>query len=215
MSLPKPYYDDGKGILIYNSDCREILPELGKFDLVLTDPPYGLGRKMHDGGTWATNPIYDAVLKWDVAPSAEELLAVISHGDHAIVWGGNYFTLPPTRCWLAWKKRESMPTLADFELAWCNRDFVAKMYEERRNPDGKRSHPTQKPIEVMRWCLTFFPDAKTVLDPYLGSGTTLVACKLEGRTGVGIEIEERYCEIAANRLRQGVLDFARERRGHE
>src|SRR3990167_5698563 len=102
----KAYYEDTKaGIVIYHGDCREILPHLPKVDLVLTDPPYGLGHKLHDGGTWSTNPIYDAVLDWDIAPPTDLLMQVIEKARHAIIWCGNYFDLPPSRCWLAWKKR--------------------------------------------------------------------------------------------------------------
>ena len=205
----KAYYEDTKaGIVIYHGDCREILPHLPKVDLVLTDPPYGLGHKLHDGGTWSTNPIYDAVLDWDIAPPTDLLMQVIEKARHAIIWGGNYFDLPPSRCWLAWEKRESMPTLADMELAWCNRDFVAKLFKERRNPDGKRKHPTQKPVSLFRWCIEFIPTANTILDPFMGSGTTLRAAKDLGRKAIGIEICEAYCEIAAKRLQQHVLPLS-------
>ena len=95
--------------------------------------------------------------------------------------------------------------MADFELAWCSWDGNAKQFREIRNPDGKRQHPTQKPLSLMCWCLSFAKDAETILDPFAGSGTTLVAAKLEGRKAIGIEINERYCEIAASRLAQGVL----------
>jgi site-specific DNA-methyltransferase (adenine-specific) len=203
----KPYYDCD-GITIYHGDCREILPTLPKCDLLLTDPPYGLGERLHNGGTWSTNPIYDAMLEWDLDPVDINLLSMfISLCEKSIVWGGNYFPLPVSRRWLAWKKINTMPTMADFELAWCSFDGNAKQYEAIRNPDGKRVHPTQKPLALMRWCLSFAPDAKTILDPFMGSGTTLVAAKREGRKAVGIELEERYCEAAVKRLQQAVFDF--------
>ena len=94
--------------------------------------------------------------------------------------------------------------MAGAELAWTNFDMPCKAIDL---PVGKHDtgHPTQKPLALMRWCLSFVPDATTILDPFMGSGTTLVAAKLEGRRAIGIEISEKYCEIAAERLRQGVL----------
>jgi site-specific DNA-methyltransferase (adenine-specific) len=119
----------------------------------------------------------------------------------------NYYALPPSRGWLAWLKPEGMETLADFELAWTTLDRPAKVFRSPRNPDGKREHPTQKPLDLMQWCLRFFPAARSVLDPFSGSGTSLVAAKNLGLTAVGIEREERYCEVTARRLSQGVLDL--------
>lgn len=205
MTLPKPYYDDPKaGIVIYHGDCREILPHLGRFDLLLTDPPYGLGSKW-SGGTWASNPIYDAAFDWDAAPVEQSLLdSCIAKAERSIVWGGNYYALPPSRCWLSWLKSSRMATMADFELAWTNLDRPAKAFDEARNPDGRREHPTQKPLSLMRWCLGLATVA-TVVDPFMGSGTTLRAAKDAGIRAVGIDRVESYCAIAARRLAQGVL----------
>jgi len=94
--------------------------------------------------------------------------------------------------------------LAEAELAWTTRDNVIRVFDCRRS-DPDREHPTQKPLDLMRWCLGFFPEAQTVLDPFMGSGTTLRAAKDLGRKAIGIEIEERYCEIAAKRMAQEVL----------
>jgi hypothetical protein len=105
--LPTPYYDRD-GITIYHGDCREILPLLGRFDVLLTDPPYGHGKRWR-GGTWARHEIYDAVYDWDAAPIEQPLLdACIAAADSSIVWGGNYYRLPPSRCWDC---REILPTL--------------------------------------------------------------------------------------------------------
>ena len=201
-----PYYDHG-GITIYHGDCRDILASLGRFHLLLTDPPYGHGDKW-SGGTWASNEIYDAAFEWDAAPVEQSLIdACIAVADSAIVWGGNYYRLFSFRCWLSWLKTSRMPTMADFELAWTNLDQPAKSFEENRNPDGKREHPTQKPLRLFRWCLGVQNDNSihTVLDPFMGSGTTLRAAKDLGLRAVGIDKVERYCEIAAKRLRQEVL----------
>lgn len=199
----RPYYDHG-GITIYHGDCRDILPELGTFDLLLTDPPYGHGNKWA-GGTWASNPIYEAAFEWDAQPVEQPLIdSIIAHASRAIVWGGNYYALPPSRCWLSWLKTSRMPTMADFELAWTNLEQPAKVFCEDRNPDGKREHPTQKPVSLFRWCLQL-AKATSVLDPFMGSGTTLRVAKDAGLKAVGVDKVERYCEIAARRLRQEVL----------
>lgn len=202
----KPYYQDDY-CTIYHGDCREILPQIERVDLVLTDPPYGHGDKWA-GGTWASNPIYVDAFKWDSKPFPnQDLLNILTKSDFSIVWGGNYYSLPPSRCWLLWEKSSKMNTLADFEMAWTNMDRPSKLLLEDRNPDGKREHPTQKPLSLMRWCLNFVPDAQTTIDPFMGSGTTLRAAKDLGRKAIGIELEEKYCEIAARRLAQEVFAF--------
>ena len=200
----KPYYQD-EWVTLYHGDSIQHPEWWTDADTLVTDPPYGLGERWQ-GGTWGANPMYADARRWDVRPEDEDLLGMI--GDRpAIVWGGNYFTLPPSRCWLAWIKNPSLNTMADFELAWTSLDRPAKAYTSTRNPDGPRGHPTQKPASLMEWCLGFMPDGASVADPFAGSGTTLVAAKRLGRKAVGVELDERYCEIAAKRLAQDVLDF--------
>ena len=186
---------------LYLGDCIEILPTLEKVDAVITDPPYGLGDRW-TGGTWGANPMYDDARKWDKAINQELLEMVIAKGNSVILWGGNYYAVPPSRCWLSWRKTSRMETMADFELAWTNLDRPAKEFLENRNPDGQREHPTQKPLRLMRWSLTFVPDAETILDPFMGSGTTGVACMNLGRKFIGIEIEPKYFDIACERISQ-------------
>ena len=204
-ALPKPYFQ-ADGITIYHGDCADLLLLLPVFDLVLTDPPYGHGSKW-EGGSWASDPMYQEALEWDAQPVALELLGgVISKAPRSIIWGGNYYVLPPSRCWLAWEKAEKMETLADLELAWMNLDRPAKMFKARRNQDGKREHPTAKPERLMRWCIEQAGNGvATIIDPFMGSGKTLLAARNLGRSAVGIEIRERYCEVAAQSLSQGVL----------
>jgi DNA modification methylase len=201
----KPYYDQD-GITIYHGDCREVLPTLGSFDLLLTDPPYGHGSKW-GGGTWAADQMYKDAMEWDALPAPLELVeSCIGLADWSVVWGGNYYALPGARCYLAWSKINSVPTMADFELAWTNFDRPAKSWRETVNPDGKRVHPTQKPMTLFRWCIQQAPaGCRTILDPFMGSGTTLLAARDLGRKAVGIEREEKYCAAAVDRLRQGVL----------
>ena len=203
-----PYYEDD-AVTIYHGDWRSILPSLGRADLVLTDPPYGIaglwskGSEVH-GWAKANAQMADRNV-WDATvPTTGELAAVVAKGRQAVVWGGNYFGLPPTRGWLVWNKPERGFSLAEAELAWTSRDAVIRVFDHNRSDPG-RVHPTQKPLDLMRWCLELFPQAQTVLDPYMGSGTTLRAAKDCGRKAVGIELDERWCEVAAKRMAQEVL----------
>ena len=204
-----PYYQD-EAVTIYNADCRKVLPFLERFDLLLTDPPYGIDAARHrNSQKWGWRDYGNATdRQWDESTPPSWLLDMIQDAaETAIVWGGNYYTLPPSMGWLVWDKGQRDFSLADAELAWTNRDKATRCFDYSRGEAAKdgRVHPTQKPLALMRWCLSLVPDAVTVLDPFMGSGTTLVAAKLEGRKAVGIEISEKYCEVAANRLRQGVL----------
>jgi site-specific DNA-methyltransferase (adenine-specific) len=205
-----PYYQDD-AVTIYHGDCREILPTLPKHDLLLTDPPYGLGDKWNGGGgslksSWAFDP--SEAKQWDMEIS-DGIPIAIEHADNSIVWGGNYYLLPPSRCWLIWdKKQPDTWTTGQAEMAWTTLDRPVRVFRlaqcEAHGQMGKKEHPTQKPVSLIRWCMKW-SDATTILDPFAGSGTTGVAAKLEGRKATLIELEERYCEIGANRLSQGVL----------
>jgi site-specific DNA-methyltransferase (adenine-specific) len=204
----KPYYEDD-AVTIYHGDCREILPTLPPVDLVLTDPPYGVtiikggGRGMNGWKDYSANG------EWDKTPPSDALIEqVVAAGSSAIVWGGNYFKLPISMGWLVWDKGQRNFSLADGELAWTTESRALRIFSFARAAalrETKKEHPTQKPIALMRWCLEFFPDAQTILDPFMGSGTTLRAAKDLGRKAIGIEIEERYCEIAAKRMAQTVM----------
>ncbi len=198
----KPYFEQD-GCTIYHGDCRDILPQLPKVDLVLTDPPYGL---CWSGGTWARAGKYADAARWDRVVSDETLGIVVGSAIDAIIWGGNHYTMNPCRGLLAWFKTSACRTMSDFELAWTTFDRPAKAWTHHNNINNGATHPTQKPVPLMKWCVEQAGDAaQTILDPFMGSGTTLVAARDMGRKAIGIEIEERYCEIAANRLKQGVL----------
>ncbi len=206
----KPYYSDGGGRVIYHGDCKEILSAIPNVDLVCTDPPYGIADVWKGGlgrGWGKADEDKGQRNEWDTkTPDQEVIDLILSKGKDAIFWGGNYFNLPVSRGWLVWTKPERNFTLSEAELAWTSRQMPMRVWDGVRS-DPNRIHPTQKPLDLMKWCLKFFLDSKTVIDPYLGSGTTLVACKELGMAAIGIEREERWCEVAANRLRQEVFDF--------
>jgi site-specific DNA-methyltransferase (adenine-specific) len=190
------------GVEIWLGDCRDVLPLIGRVDAVVTDPPYGISitksprlaisRGLTAGGDWDDAPA-------DVAPLVA--LAVPS-----IIWGGNYFDLPATRCPLVWDKNNAGRDFADFEMAWTNLDMVARRIVFRpMNMDGGKLHPAQKPIEVMRWCVSHLPDeVEIILDPYMGSGSTGCAAVDMGRSFIGIEREPKYYDIARRRITEAL-----------
>lgn len=206
--LPKPYYQD-EYVTLYHGDCRELLPLMPKVDLVLTDPPYGIARFSKGfGNTRFKN--YGAEksgIAWDVTPASDLIHLVIASGHKTIMWGMNYLPIPRTEHFLVWSKHQPVDNFASAELAWTNinktKVFDLSIFLHNRTKFG--GHPTEKPIQLFRWCIGLADNAKTILDPFAGSGTTLRAAKDLGLSCIGIELEEKYCEVAANRMRQEVL----------
>ena len=201
---------------LYLGDCRDILPTLvrKKGICVLTDPPYGIdyGKRMKGNGDGAggldANGWKDyGEFTWDKQRPARETFDLIrAFGEAQIIWGGNYFTdlLPPTMQWLIWDKCQRDFSLADFEVAWSSQQSAGRIFDYSRFhalKDG-REHPTQKPIQVMQWCIGFLPPKDTILDPFMGSGTTGVACANLGRSFIGIEIDPGYFDIACRRIEE-------------
>jgi len=217
--MVKPYYQD-EWVTIYHGDCREILPQLPKVDLVLTDPPYGINLqtdyKSRKRGLSQIDylPVYGDDKPFD--PS--HLLAL---DIDIVIFGAIYFAdkLPVSNGWLIWDKRDLFPPndQADCELAWTNCVKGARLFRHRwsgYNRDSEREehyHPTQKPVSLMRWCILqvdrWAGDKEMICDPYMGGGSVIRAAKDLNRKCIGVEIEEKYCEIAANRCRQMVFNF--------
>lgn len=190
-----------EGVTLYLGDCRDILPTLGKVDAVVTDPPYGLGDKLRIGGHAKWSLMSADGVKWDDAVS-DALPDALALADDAIVWGGNYYQLPPVRGWLIWDKIVRKFSTGHVEMAWTTLDQPTRAFNYARGElasEGK-FHPTQKPLPLMRWCIGFLKDASTILDPFMGSGTTGVAAVQLGRQFIGIELDPGYFDIACRRI---------------
>ena len=196
---------------LYLGDCSEILPTLDKVDAVVTDPPYGIGEsagKNKSRGNLALAKDYGND-DWDISPISDDLMkSVVGAGRNAIVFGGNYYAMPPSKCWLIWDK-ENTGDFADAELAWTNLNKAVRLKRYmwngmlRANKEPRGDHPTQKPVGIMEWCISHLPDGtETVLDPFMGSGTTGVACMNLQRKFIGIEREQKYFDIACKRIEQ-------------
>lgn len=205
---------------LYCGDCLEILPTLPKVDAVVTDPPYGVAydpsKKRGGGKMFAGMKMQDQIhepIAGDDAPF--DPAPILQFCENAIIWGANHFAsrLPDSACWLVWDKRCGMASddFADCELAWCSTGKPARIHRQLwkgicRGGSGNiaiagaKQHPNQKPLELMARCLQFFPDAKRICDPYMGSGTTGVVCAQLGLEFIGIELDERHFEVACKRI---------------
>lgn len=195
---------------LYLGDCLELLPTLGKFDAVVTDPPYGINYNP-SGGNGAAKRGKFARIVGDSAPfDPSPWLAF----PNVILWGANHYAdrLPARPSWLVWYKKDGVDgcEFADCEIAWSSLGHVARVFNHqwhgmlRDSERGEqRVHPTQKPVEVMRWCIEQLPKGTAhILDPFMGSGTTGVACVKLGRKFTGIEIDPHYFEVACERIRK-------------
>jgi len=215
--MMKPYYSDDH-VVIYHGDCRQILADLPRADLVLTDPPYGISYDAAQSKhLWKSN--YGFTAEWD--KEAFDPAPVLALDLPTIMWGGNNYAsrLPDKGGWVCWIKINTALAMnastcrhADMELAWANCIGRGRVFHHvwtgcSRTGEGQTPslHPTQKPIALMKWCIGLVKGVRSVIDPYMGSGSTLRAAKDLGLKAIGIELEEKYCEIAARRMAQQVL----------
>ncbi len=201
--------------VLYHGDCLDIMPTLDKVDAVVTDPPYGIdvidktyqNKKTKPGKSAAHKTVWDNSQVWDKERPDLTPLFAWAKCKH-IIFGGNYFDLPSTSCWLVWDKQNGSNDFADCELAWTDLDKAVRLIQWQwngmiRKNQEERFHPTQKPVGVMEWCINHLPEeTNIILDPYCGSGTTGVACAKLGRKFIGIEIDEDYFNIAGERIRK-------------
>lgn len=175
-------------------------------DLVLTDPPYGIGADINAeraGGTHGWK--YYGITGWDKKPEKEYFDEMRRVSENQIIWGGNYFTdyLPPSSGWLIWDKGQRNFSLADGEMAWTSYKKAMRIYHYSRAKalQDIKVHCTQKAIAVMQWCTLIYRDHyKIILDPFLGSGTTAIACEKMRINWIGIELSQEYCDIAVKRI---------------
>lgn len=209
------YYRDDY-VTLFNGDCRKVLPWVDDCDLLLTDPPYGIGVcprgtiSSRTRGSRRYTPV-----KWDDAPPAKWLIEqAIEKTRYQIIWGGGHIgALPRATCWLIWDKRNDGMDFSQCEIAWTNLNRAVRLFRWlwsgfRQEHPEKRYHPTQKPVPLMEWCMGFAKGANTVLDPFAGSGSTLVAAKRLGKRAIGIERDLEYCKAAAERLQSTCAGIA-------
>lgn len=202
---------------LYLGDCATILPTLEPVDLVCTDPPYGIGEAA--GRAKSRGKLAKAIDygndDWDNQPIDPSVMAAVRNaGRWQIIFGGNYYDCPAAKCWLIWDKVNGDNDFADCELAWTNLPKAVRLIRYmwngmlREKGAQRGDHPTQKPLEVMKWCIGHAPQSDTILDPFMGSGTTGVAAIQMGKAFIGIEREERYFEAACRRIREANGDDA-------
>lgn len=189
-----------EGVEVWCGDMLAILPTLGKFDAVVTDPPYGIGASSGTG-KYGRLKFQSTDKMWD--NETPDLSTILALKIPTIIWGGNYFALPPSRAFLVWDKGAGFKgrDFAECEQAWCSFDANARVFAFDPLARGEyrdKQHPTQKPVDLMRWCLGFTEGH--VLDPFMGSGTTGVAAAKLGRKFTGIEIDPGYYDIACKRI---------------
>ena len=210
----KPYYSDDL-VTIYHGDGREIAPAIDSVGLVLTDPPYGINLRPGGGSIVAGRRSFrrnTERIEGDQIPFDPEWLLGFPR---VITWGASHYAsrLPEGGRWLVWDKLagavESFDNFSDVEIAWDSkpgRDLIFRHLWKGVLQDSEKGsrklHPSQKPIALMKWCIQKSQTEGVILDPYMGSGSTLRAAKDLGRKAIGIELKEKYCEIAANRMSQ-------------
>jgi hypothetical protein len=164
------------------------------------------------GGTWATKASHYADMHdWDKVADEEFLQVILAENVPSVIWGGNYFAVQPSRCWLVWNK-PVFPTMSDAELAWTNLDKNTKRFDSSRvhQTDGQKLHPTQKPVELIKWCFEFV-SGNHCFEPFSGSGTTIIAGEMTGRSIHAIELNPAYVDVAVKRWQ----DFAGKQAVHE
>jgi site-specific DNA-methyltransferase (adenine-specific) len=195
---------------VFNTDC---LPELKKlpdnyFDLAIVDPPYQIADNPSRHGGSGAGKLKNRVLNksaekfksWDIKPNQDYFNELFRVSKNQIIWGGNYFDLPPTRCVIAWDKCQPFPNFSQIELGWTSFNKPAKLFRFDNRRGGK-IHPTQKPIELYSFCLEqFAKKGDLILDTHLGSGSSRIACYLNQFDFIGYEIDKEYFDMQNERF---------------
>jgi site-specific DNA-methyltransferase (adenine-specific)/modification methylase len=187
---------------IYLGDCGEILPTLTQIDAIVTDPPYGIKRFEKGSLRFDKKGEYKDGIKWDKKPPKEFFDMLLNVAPQSIIWGSNNFELPTSEYFLVWDKQQTVDNFASAELAYTNIKIPAKVFRFGIHQHNKieKDHPTQKPVSLMEWCISFCKDTQTICDPFMGSGTTGVACRNLERKFIVIEQDANYFDIAKNRI---------------
>ena len=203
------------GIELRCQDCMEYMRGLedGAFDLAIVDPPYGMGnsrcnKSRHSGNGKLRNRVLNmnagAFEMWDIAPSREYFDELFRVSKHQIIWGGNYFDLPPTRGIICWDKCQPWENFSKWEMAWTSFDTPASLFRFD-NRTGDKIHPTQKPIDLYRWLLhKYAKGGWKILDTHIGSGSSAIAAYMEGHELVGCEINEEYFDKMVVRVKNSM-----------
>lgn len=190
----------------YNMDCMEYMKSISDkfFDLAIVDPPYGLDKKSTHGRGKLKNRCLNSgnVQRWDTRPSKEYFEELFRVSKNQIIWGGNYFNLPPTRCIICWDKMQPWPNFSQIEIAWTSFNSPAKIFKYDNRTDDK-IHPTQKPISLYAWILkNYAKSGNKIFDSHLGSGSNRIAAYKLGFDFYATEIDKDYFEAQENRFRR-------------
>jgi site-specific DNA-methyltransferase (adenine-specific) len=186
------------GATLYLADSLDIISELPQVDAVVTDPPYGIGFAAQPT-KWQRRAGQQPESWDDQTPDIDGLRAL---GKKQLIWGGNHYQLPTSRGWISWYKPDAPPSMGHFELAWTNQDQNPRMitFSIGAGNAERVGHPTQKPVAVMLFSLQYIGVPELVLDPFMGSGTTGVACSYLGKRFIGVEVDPKYFEMACERI---------------
>lgn len=208
----KPIYKD-ELTTIYCGDSLEILPRLKQVDLVLTDPPYGINKsweqKWTDKTSRGNSKFWGEIPEWDIKPISDKFMTIVrKSGKQNIIWGGNYYQLPLCPCWLVWDKIQHFHS-ADCEFAWTNLSTPPRIFRMSRIDAYKnkamfpKKHGNEKPVQLFQFCLKLVKECQTMIDPFMGTGNSLVAARLKGIKNIGIDMNEDYCQEAISRVSKG------------
>lgn len=207
-------------IELHNGDCMEALRAMpdNAFELAIVDPPYGIGDRLTKGGRGGSfdSLVLSGAEKWDVVPDSEYFTELERVSVNQIIWGGNYFDLPPTRGIICWDKKQPFDNFSAWEMAWTSTDKPASIFRYDNKgfmcKDGAKIHPTQKPVALYKWLLANYAnEGDRILDTHLGSGSIAIACHDARFDLVGYELDKDYYEAACARLQkhqaQGQFSF--------
>jgi site-specific DNA-methyltransferase (adenine-specific) len=188
--------------IVYLGDCTEILPTLTNVDAIITDPPYGIKRFEKGSLRFDKTGEYKNGIVWDKKPPKEFFDMLLTIAPYSIIWGANNFELPTSEYFLVWDKHQTVDNFASAELAYTNIKVPAKVfrYSIHQHNQTEKYHPTQKPINLMEWCINFCKESNVICDPFTGSGTTGIACVNLDKKFIGIERERKYFDIACKRI---------------